>query len=83
MLIHSPHDLALLVMNHRKKLKLSQADVGNLVGLAQKTISAFENKPENMKLSTLFRIVSALNLDLKVSPKNQLETTSSPWSAEW
>lgn len=76
MLIHSPNELAMLVMNHRKKLKLSQAEVGNLVGLAQKRISAFENKPESIQLSTLFRILSALNLDVKIVTKNEPNTTS-------
>lgn len=36
MLIHSPHELALLLKNQRKLLKLSQSEVGSLVGLKQK-----------------------------------------------
>jgi HTH-type transcriptional regulator/antitoxin HipB len=53
MLIHSPKELALLIISQRKKLKLSQADVGRRVGLKQQTISEFEIKPEGTKLNTL------------------------------
>lgn len=83
MLIHSPKELALLIINQRKKLKLSQTEAGNLVGLKQKTISAFENKPENTQLDTLFRILSALNLDIKLSAKDETMITKTQWKEEW
>ncbi|WP_242602023.1 helix-turn-helix domain-containing protein [Legionella yabuuchiae] len=51
--------------------------MGDLVGLKQKTISAFENKPESIKLSTVLRILSALNLDIRVSPKKELDSKAS------
>ncbi|KTC88723.1 helix-turn-helix domain-containing protein [Fluoribacter dumoffii] len=81
MLIHSPHELALLIKSQRKKLKLSQAEVAELVGLKQKTISAIENNPENIRLSTLFRILSALGLDFNAAPKN--EPITNQWNDEW
>ncbi|KTD40754.1 helix-turn-helix domain-containing protein [Legionella parisiensis] len=83
MLIHSSLELALLLKNQRKKLKLSQEEVAALVGLKQKTISAIENNPENMRLSTLFRILSALDLDLKILTKNESNTTTNQWNDEW
>lgn len=83
MLIRSPKELALLIINQRKKLKLSQAEVGNLVGLKQKTISSFENKPESTQLDTLFRILSALNLDIKVLTKDEVPVTKTQWKEEW
>jgi len=85
MLIHSPKELALLVSNQRKKLKLSQADVGQSVGLKQQTISAFENKPESTKLETLFQILSAVNLDITITPKIQDKKAEikSRWKEEW
>lgn len=69
MLTHSPRDLALFVISQRKKLKLSQAAVGDLVGLKQATVSAFENKPESSKLDTIFRILSAVGLDVYIENK--------------
>lgn len=80
--IRSPKEIALHAMSQRKKLKLSQSAVGNMVGLKQTTISAFENKPESTQLDTLFRILSALNLDLSLSDK--IETLkNSEWENEW
>lgn len=83
MYIRSPKELGLLVNSQRKKLKLSQAEVANRVGLKQKTISAFENKPEATKLETLFNILSAVNLDLNVSEKNKINKIINSWQEEW
>jgi len=83
MLTRSPKELALLVSNQRKKLKLSQTEVANLVGLKQKTISAFENKPEGTKLETLFHILSAVKLDITVLAKDKATITESQWKEEW
>lgn len=82
MLIHSPTELSMLIKNRRKQLKLSQAEVGKLVGLKQKTISAIENTSENIKLNTVFRILSALDIEIRLSPK-ETETTTSQWADEW
>jgi HTH-type transcriptional regulator / antitoxin HipB len=83
MIIRSPKALALLVINQRKKLKLSQSEVGNRVGLKQKTISAFENKPEGTKIDTLFHILSAVNVDIRISPKDEVSIGTSKWKEEW
>lgn len=83
MLIHSPHELALLVANERKRRKLSQATVGQLAGLKQQTISEFELKPESTLVSTLFQILSAVNLDIKISTKDEPANNESQWKKEW
>jgi HTH-type transcriptional regulator/antitoxin HipB len=83
MLIHSPKKLALIVINRRKQLKLSQADVGKLVGLKQQTISEFEIKPEGTKLNTLFHILSAVNLDIKIFKKDEETPAKLQWKEEW
>lgn len=83
MLIHSPHELALLIKHQRKKLQLSQTDVGALVGLKQKTISAIENTPDNVRLNTLFRVLSALNVDMKLTPKQPSSSSTTAWDDEW
>jgi len=64
-----------------EKNKLTQTDVGKLVGLKQQTISEFENNPEGTKLSTLFRILSAIKLELYLSEKNK--PLKSAWKEEW
>ncbi|HVE44089.1 MAG TPA: helix-turn-helix domain-containing protein [Gammaproteobacteria bacterium] len=69
MYIRSPKELALFIISQRKKYNLSQAKVGELVGLKQQTISEFELNPETTKLDTLFRILSAANLDMHITEK--------------
>ncbi|HSW68646.1 MAG TPA: helix-turn-helix domain-containing protein [Gammaproteobacteria bacterium] len=83
MLIRSPKELALLVSNQRKRLKLSQAEVGKLVGLKQQTISEFEIKPDGTKLNTLFHILSAVNLDIRILTKDDPILTKNEWKEEW
>jgi HTH-type transcriptional regulator/antitoxin HipB len=80
MLIHSPYDLALLIKNRRKKLKLTQKEASDLVGLKQKTISAMENNPVNIRISTLFRVLAALETDMRLVPRNETEKL---WNEEW
>lgn len=79
MLLRSPKELALLVINRRKALKLSRTKIGDLVGLKQKTISAFENKPENAKLETVFQILSAVNLNVSAVAKNKTFPLTKSW----
>ena len=81
--IRAPKELALIVMSQRKKLKRSQLEVGSAVGLKQSTISAFENKPGSTQLETLFRILSALNLDMQLTEKDQLDVNKAEWKDEW
>ncbi len=81
MLIHSPKELALAVVAQRKKMKLSQSDVGKLVGLKQQTVSEFENKPESTKLDTLFHILSAVHLD--ITTRDKTIPDKNQWKEEW
>lgn len=75
MLIHSPQELAKTVLNQRKQKKLSQADTGAKVGLKQTTVSKFEAKPETTQLATLFRILSALELEIHIMPKKKSQAS--------
>jgi len=81
MFIPSPKELALLVVNQRKKLKLSQAEVSELTGLKQQTVSDFEINPESTKLNTLFQILSAVKLDIHLLTKDDINKDR--WEKEW
>jgi HTH-type transcriptional regulator / antitoxin HipB len=83
MLIHSPKELALFVNSQRKHRKLSQAALGKLVGLKQSTVSAFENTPESTKLETLFQILAAANLDIRISARDETPVTKNQWKQGW
>ena len=82
MYIRSSKEMAEYVVTTRKELGLSQSEVANRAGLKQKTISSFENNPNGTKLMTLFRILSAVQLDLNLSLKDDKEVKSS-WTEEW
>jgi HTH-type transcriptional regulator / antitoxin HipB len=83
MIIHSPQELAEFAKDSRNRKKLSQAEIGDRVGLRQKTVSAFENKPESTKLETFFRLLSALDLELQLLPKEDISPTVPGWDQEW
>lgn len=83
MLIHSPQELAEVARDYRNRKKLSQAEVGDRVGLRQKTVSAFENNPEGTKLDTFFRLLSALALELQIVPKEEIGISTPGWDEEW
>ena len=91
MKITDPKALSNYIRDKRKTRGLSQATVGDLVGLRQGTVSKFESMPEKMQLDTLFRLLSALELELSVKPKNSndLKDNSNSvlpdvkWSEEW
>lgn len=83
MLIRSPAELALFVINQRRKLKLTQTEVGERVGLKQQTVSAFENKPEGSQIETLFHILSSVNLEMQISAKDKATKNNESWKSEW
>ncbi len=57
-------------------------NISNQVGLKQSTVSSFESKPETTKLETLFRILSAANLEMRICPKNTPDNQND-WKEEW
>lgn len=79
MIISSAKDLALYLNDQRKQLKMSQSEVADLVGLKQDTISKFENSPDNSRIDTLFRILSALNLNMSLVEKEQVTDEEIEW----
>lgn len=83
MILHSPKEFAVIAVNQRKKLGLTQSMVAEKVGLKQKTISAFETRPESVMLCTAFLILSALDLELKLNVKNKNSERSTKWGQEW
>jgi HTH-type transcriptional regulator / antitoxin HipB len=75
--------LAEIVKDRRCQLGLSQTEAADLVGLNQKTISAFELKPESTKLETFFKILSALNLEIHIVPKEKSNKSAEGWPEAW
>lgn len=91
MKITDPKTLSIYLRDERRRRDLSQAKVGDLVGLRQGTVSKFESMPEKVQLDTLFRLLSALELELSVKPKSKSTqnensdsaATADQWAEEW
>lgn len=83
MIISSPTVLAEYARDRRKQMGLNQSEVGDRTGIRQVTVSAFENRPDGTKLETLFKLLSALELELQIVPKEQASNTSQGWNEEW
>jgi len=85
-LISTPGQLSQALRNVRKAHGLSQDGAGRLVGLLPKTISALENRPGSATIDSLLKLLSALDLELVIAPKNGTdpENQSTPSIAkEW
>lgn len=83
MKVTSPASLAYAVKDQRKLRKQTQAKTADLVGIKQTTVSDFENRPESTKLETLFKILSALDLELHVVEKGSTLDKQKVWTKEW
>ncbi|MCH2456394.1 MAG: helix-turn-helix domain-containing protein [Idiomarina sp.] len=85
MKVTSPHALAVHLKDERKRQSLSQAKVAESVGLRQGTVSSFELSPEKSQIDTLFRLLSALGLELSIKSKEnaQENNTEHSWNEEW
>lgn len=68
-LISTLSQLTHALRSARKAHGLSQADTGKLVGLLPKTISALENHPGSATVDSLMKLLSALDLELTITPK--------------
>ncbi|MDC9581914.1 helix-turn-helix domain-containing protein [Xenorhabdus sp. PR6a] len=83
MKITSPKTLAVAIRDKRKKIQMTQQKTADLIGMKQSTVSAFENTPEKSKLETLFKLLSALDLELVITERNPNKCANSGWSEEW
>jgi len=79
--VHTPQQLAQVLRGQRTSTRLTQKAVGASVGLLPKTISAMESSPERSSVESLFKLLSALNLELVLRSKSSGSTASR--SPEW
>lgn len=82
MKITSPDMLAQALKNSRKRQNLSQQATADQIGVKQATVSSFENHPDKSKVETLFKLLSALDLELSLTRRGEPEQASG-WDQEW
>lgn len=82
MKITSPEMLAQALKNTRKDKGLTQASMADGIGVKQATVSAFENRPEKSRIETLFKLLSALDLEIRIQ-KRDAPDPGAGWDQEW
>lgn len=85
MRVTNTRQLSAYMKDVRETKKLSQSKVASKVGIRQDTVSSFELSPDSTKLETFFKILSALNLELDIKPRNESGSSNSDsgWKEEW
>jgi HTH-type transcriptional regulator / antitoxin HipB len=78
--IRTPGQLSSALKSARQQRRLSQGDVGGKVGLRQKTVSLIETDSARSSIGSLFRVLSALDLELVVQARRKVGPAS---GTEW
>ena len=64
--IKTPQQLGAILRGYRQEQKLTQQAIGANAGLAQNAISQIESNPGPASLERIFKVLSALDLELVV-----------------
>jgi len=70
-LARNPQQIGNLVRRTRKKLGLSQNQLGEKTGLRQETISLIETGNPAAKLETILAVLAALDLEFRIVPRSK------------
>ena len=70
LIARSPKQLGNIIQRTRRQRGLTQTGLANLAGLRQEKISKIESGQESAKLSTIFALLAALNLEITIEPRS-------------
>ena len=57
-------ELASILISIRKAKKLNQTELGERLGLSQRTVAQFEAKPERASFERVLKVANALDMDI-------------------
>lgn len=77
----TPDQLAAVLRGHRQTTGLTQRQAAAKVGLLQKTISSLETDPAGSSIASLFKLLSALDLEMVLEPKQSVSSRAK--TSEW
>ena len=75
---YTPRQLGQALSGQRMSRQLTQKETADVVGLLPKTISRLEHATETASVESLFKLLSALQLELVVRSRPQ-ESPSREW----
>ncbi|HRQ65906.1 MAG TPA: helix-turn-helix domain-containing protein [Xanthomonadaceae bacterium] len=78
--VQTPDQLASVLRGQRRASKMTQKQAAALVGLLPKTISALESDPARGSVGSLYKLLSALGLEMVLQPKHGTPPTP---GSEW
>ena len=73
-IVNTPEQLGQVLRQFRKAKNRTQAEAGAVVGLLPKTVATLELSPVRSQVGSLLKLLSALNLELVLRPKQGLES---------
>ncbi len=79
--VTSPKSLGQILKSARSQRGLTQNQAGSLVGITQAMVSRIERGESNARIDTLFRLFSALELEITVIPRQK--TTGQDEGDNW
>jgi predicted transcriptional regulator len=69
------YDMIRSLIERRNQLQISQTQLAKIVGTKQPAISRLEKGDYNTTLSTLFKVASALDLDISLKARTKTKQT--------
>lgn len=75
--------LGALLQGARKSLKLTQAQLGERLGLSQRRISELERAPGTLSIDQLMALCAQLGLQLTVQPREKAPQARDAPTGEW
>ena len=75
--------LGVVLQGARKSLKLTQAQLGDRLGLSQRRVSELERAPGTLSVDQLMALCAQLGLQMTVQPREQSPQTPGAQPGEW
>lgn len=75
--------LGVVLQSARKSLKLTQAQLGERLGLSQRRVSELERAPGTLSVDQLMALCALLGLQLTVQPRERATQTTDARPGEW
>jgi HTH-type transcriptional regulator/antitoxin HipB len=72
-LVRTARQLGAVMGNERRRQGLTQQSLSELTGVGQKTISQIEAGKKGVKLETVFALLAALGLELKMDTRSRAD----------